>query len=147
MDKNLHFQTYISPFSLRRKALRHECLYKQELRDSSSQTLQRRSNEYLTFQMRIEIPIIKRDRKNRFSFNRFYEACISYYVKRDLILLDKKSTSITMMMIPSRIIPTLSQSRTLRAKISGVPIPPAPITPKTVAARMFTSRRYMTKEK
>lgn len=52
---------------------------------------------------------------------------------RNLII----SIIVTLTIIPHRMIPTRSQSHVLIAKISGVPILPAPMTPKMAAERMF----------
>lgn len=47
------------------------------------------------------------------------------------------SIIVTLTIIPHRMIPTRSKSHVLIAKISGVPILPAPMTPKMAAERMF----------
>lgn len=52
------------------------------------------------------------------------------------------SMIVIMTTMPSRIMPTLSQFRELRAKMSGVPIPPAPMIPRMVAERTLISNRY-----
>lgn len=48
----------------------------------------------------------------------------------------------TIKMMPNKIIPTRDQLRELSAKIRGVPIPPAPITPKMAADRTLISNLY-----
>ena len=53
-----------------------------------------------------------------------------------------KSIMVTITITPNRIIPTRSQDRPANAKINGVPIPPAPITPNIVAERTLISNRY-----
>lgn len=58
------------------------------------------------------------------------------------IELEIKSIIITMKMMPNKIIPTRDQFRELSAKIKGVPIPPAPITPKIEAERTLISNLY-----
>lgn len=63
------------------------------------------------------------------------------YTIRFRIELEIKSMMITIIIIPSKIIPTRDQLRELKAKISGVPIPPAPITPKIAAERTLISKR------
>lgn len=42
--------------------------------------------------------------------------------------------------------PTRSQDRVCKAKINGVPMPPAPINPKMEAERKFNSNRYKISE-
>ena len=48
---------------------------------------------------------------------------------------------------PIKIMPTRSHERVCKAKINGVPIPPAPIKPKMEAERKFNSKRYKIKDK
>jgi hypothetical protein len=52
-----------------------------------------------------------------------------------------RSMVVTITIIPKRITPTRFQSLEVKAKISGVPMPPAPITPRMEAERTLISNR------
>ncbi len=79
--------------------------------------------------------------KNMYCFCILKQYISDCYTIRFLIELERKSTIITIIIIPSKMIPTLGQFLELNAKISGVPIPPAPITPKIAADRTLISKR------
>lgn len=69
------------------------------------------------------------------------------YTIRLRIAPEIKSTIATIITKPIKMIPTRSQDRVCKAKINGVPIPPAPINPKIDAERKLSSKRYRINDK